>query len=139
MKYTDKQIQTAKRNYTNFVRYTTVSEQHPELVGYATAEQRASYHNNIVDQIRNGNKEVIAEWKQFFLNEAVKADQKRNSSKEKKAANKAASSDILKQVKEAGKNLGDYYRWLNTKGNPYRKEHFSKKYTQESVNEFLSI
>ena len=139
MKYTETQIETAKRNYTNFVRYTTVSEQQPELVGYNTAEQRASYHNNIVDQIRSGNKEVIAEWKQFFLIQAVKSEQKREESKSKKAANKAASSDVLKQVKEAGKNLGDYYSWLNTKGNPYRKEHFSKKYTQESVNEFLSL
>ncbi len=139
MNYTDTQIEIAKRNYNNFNQYTTVEAQQPNLIGYAAAEQRCSFHNEIVNEIRKGNKEVIREWKQFFLNEAVKADQKRNSSKEKKAANKAASSDILKQVKEAGKNLGDYYSWLNTKGNPYRKEHFSKKYTQESVNEFLSL
>lgn len=139
MKYTDKQIETAKRNYINFVRYTTVSEQQPEIVGQVEAENRVATHNSIVDQIRNGNKEVIAEWKQFFLNEAVKADQKANERKSKKAANKSASSEVLKQVKDAGKKLGDYYSWLNTKGNPYRKEHFSKKYTQESVNEFLSL
>jgi len=139
MKYSEKQIETAKRNYTNFLRYTTVSEQQPEVVGQVEAENRVATHNNIVDQIRNGNKEVIAEWKQFFLNEAVKADQKENESKSKKAANKSASADVLKQVKDAGKKLCDYYKWLNTSGNPYRKEHFSKKYTQKSVNEFLSL
>jgi len=139
MNYTDTQIEIAKRNYNNFNQYTTVDAQQPNLIGYAESEQRCHYHNNIVDQIRNGNKQVIREWKQFFLTEAVKADQKKNESKNKKAANKAASSDLLKQIKDAGKKLGDYYKWLNTSGNPYRKEYFSKKYTQESVNEFLSI
>lgn len=136
MNYTDKQIQTAKSNYTNFVRYTTVQKQQPEIVGQVEAENRVATHNSIVDQIRNGNKEVIAEWKQFFLTEAVKADQKANESKAKKAANKSASSDILEPIKKMRK-LGEFGKWLNTSGNPYRKQHFNKKYTVEAVNAFL--
>jgi hypothetical protein len=96
------------------------------------------YHNSIVTSILNGNKEVEKEWKLFFLTQAVKGDQKREASKSKLIANKEASADILAPIK-AAKKIGEFGSWLNTTGNPFRKEHFSKKYTQESVNSFLSI
>lgn len=63
---------------------------------------------------------------------------KNNASKSKLEANKAASSDILAPIK-AAKKLGEFGKWLNTSGNPFRKEHFSKKYTQQSVNAFLAL
>ena len=55
----------------------------------------------------------------------------------KKAANKEASADILAPIKEMRK-LGDFGKWLNTSGNPFRKQHFNKKYTSEAVNAFLA-
>lgn len=61
------------------------------------------------------------------------------ASKAKLSANKEASADVLASIKNAGKKLGDYYKWLNSSGNSFRKEYFSKKYTKESVNAFLSI
>lgn len=137
MNYSEKQIENAKRNYNTFLQYTTVEAQNPELVGYNTAEQRCEYHNNIVSAIRNGNKELEKEWKLFFCNEEVKKDAKAEASKAKLQANKEASADILAPIKEM-KKLGEFGKWLNTSGNQFRKEHFSKKYTQESVNAFLS-
>lgn len=53
----------------------------------------------------------------------------------KLAANKAASADVLAQVKQAGKLLKDYYAWL--KKSSYKREFYSKKYSQASVEEFL--
>jgi hypothetical protein len=94
------------------------------------------YHNRIVSDIRNGNKELEREWKLFFLKEEVKADQKAAESKAKLKANKEASADILAPIKTA-KKLGEFGKWLNTAGNPFRKQHFNKKYTVEAVNEFL--
>ena len=37
-------------------------------------KMRCEHHNRIVEDIRNGNKELEREWKLFFLNEEVKAD-----------------------------------------------------------------
>jgi len=68
----------------------------------------------------------------------AKSDQKAAESKAKLAANKEASSDVLAPIK-AAKKIGEFGKWLNTSGNPFRKQHFSKKYTQEAVNSFLSI
>ena len=53
----------------------------------------------------------------------------------KLASNKAASADVLAQVKQAGKLLKDYYAWL--KKSSYKREFYSKKYSQASVEEFL--
>ncbi len=58
-------------------------------------------------------------------------------SKNKKSANKAASADFLKQVKDAGKNLADYYTFVK-KNKAYAREFYSKKFTQESVTAFLN-
>ena len=74
----------------------------------------------------------------FFLNEQVKSDRKATESKSKLEANKAASSDVLSPIKEA-KKIVEFGKWLNTKENPFRNEHFSKKYSQKSVNTFLSL
>lgn len=136
MTYTDKQIANAQKNYNKMLVIRTVESYEPEYIGWAAAEQRCEHHNNIVRSILAGDKKLEREWKLFFLNEEVKADQKAAESKAKLQANKEASSDILEPIKKLRK-IGEFGKWLNTSGNPYRKEHFSKKYTQESVNEFL--
>jgi len=136
MEYTAKQIENAKRNYNAFLKFHTLAYYDVENIGRNTAEQRMEYHNRIVNAIRDGNKELEREWKLFFLKEEVKSDQKRAESKAKLAANKAASADILEPIKKMRK-LGEFGKWLNTPGNPFRRQHFNKKYTVEAVNEFL--
>ena len=137
MEYTAKQIENAKRNYNAMLIMQTLSDYDVENIGRNTAEQRMDYHNRIVSEILAGNKELEKEWKLFFLKEEVKADQKAAESKAKLNANKEASADILAPIKEM-KKIGEFGKWLNTSGNKFRKEHFSKKYTQESVNAFLT-
>jgi hypothetical protein len=137
MNYTDRQIENAKRNYNAFLRLQTIADFDVKVIGREEAEQRMQYNNNIVNAIFSGNKELEKEWKLFFLKEEVKADQKAEASKAKLAANKEASADILATIKSM-KKLGEFGNWLNKSGNKFRKEHFSKKYTQESVNAFLS-
>ena len=136
MSYTEKPIAKAKRNYNDFLRMRTVESYEPQYIGWAAAEQRCEHHNNIVTSILAGNKELEKEWKLFFLKEEVKADQKAAESKAKLTANKQASSDILAPIKEA-KKIVEFGKWLNTAGNPFRKQHFNKKYTVEAVNAFL--
>jgi hypothetical protein len=136
MEYTAKQIENAKRKYNAMMKLETLADYDLEVIGRNTAEQRMDYHNRIVTDIRNGNKQLDREWKLFFLKEEVKYDRKIEESKSKKLANKNASLDILAPIKEA-KRLVEFGKWLNTSGNPFRKEHFSKKYTQASVNSFL--
>lgn len=138
MEYTAKQIENAKANYTAMLVERTVESYSPEFIGWNTAEQRCEYHNRIVAEIKAGNKELEKEWKLFFLKEQVKSDQKLAESKAKLAANKEASADVLAPIK-AAKRIVEFGKWLNTSGNQFRKEHFSKKYTQASVNAFLSI
>ena len=137
MNYTTQQIETAKYNYNQFLAFKTVSEYLQGMEDVREAERRCEYHNNIVSSIRNGNKELEREWKMFFLNEVIRAEQHRRESDAKLKANKEASQSILEPIKKMRK-LGEYGAWLNTKGNKFRKEHFSKKYTQESVNEFIN-
>jgi hypothetical protein len=136
MEYTAKQIENANRNYNAMLKMKTLSDYDVENIGRNTAEQRMDYHNRIVSEILAGNKELEKEWKLFFLKEEVKSDQKAAESKAKLNANKEASADILAPIKEI-KKIGEFGKWLNTSGNKFRKEHFSKKYTQESVNAFL--
>lgn len=138
MTYTASQIEIAKRNYNEMLQYRTVESYEPQYIGYAAAEQRCEFHNRIVSEILNGNKETEKEWKLFFLNQEVKSDREFEAKKAKLAANKEASADILATIKKA-KRLVEFGKWLNTNGNPFRKENFSKKYTQESVNTFLSL
>jgi hypothetical protein len=136
MEYTTKQIENAKRNYNAMLKIQTLADYDVENIGENTASQRMEYHNRIVREILAGNKELEREWKLFFLNEEVQADQKAEASKAKLNANKEASADILAPIKKMRK-MGEFGKWLNTSGNPFRKEHFNKKYTQESVNTFL--
>ena len=137
MEYTAKQIENAKRNYNAMLKMQTLADYDVENIGRNTAEQRMDYHNRIVSEILAGNKELEKEWKMFYLKEEVKAAQKAVASKAKLAANREASADILAPIKEM-KKIGEFGKWLNTYGNKFRKEHFSKKYTQESVNAFLA-
>lgn len=134
--YTEKQIENAKRSYNAMLVIRTVESFEPQFIGWASAQQRCDFHNKIVSGILSGNKELEREWKLFFLQEEVKKDSKLSESKEKRSYNRAASSDILTPIKSA-KKLVEFGNWLNTKGNQFRKEHFTKKYTQESVNSFL--
>jgi len=136
MKYTAKQIENAKRNYNSFLKIETLADYDVEIIGRNTAEQRMYYNNRLVSEIKAGNKDLEKDWKLFFLNEEVKKDQKAEASKAKLAANKEASADILASIKEMRK-LVEFGKWLNTAGNPFRKQHFNKKYTIEAVNEFL--
>lgn len=138
MEYTAKQIENAKSNYNAMLVIRTVESYEPQYIGWAAAEQRCEFHNRIVAEIKAGNKELEKEWKLFFLKEEVKSAQKAAESKAKLAANKEASSDILAPIKQA-KRIVEFGKWLNTAGNPFRKQHFSKKYTSEAVNAFLSI
>lgn len=137
MTYTDRQIEIAKSNYNNFLQNRSLESFDPEYVGYNTAEQRCDYHNNLVNDIKNGNKELEREWKLFFLKEIVKSDKKQEESKNKLKLNKEASADVLEPIKKLRK-IGEFGKWLNNSKNPYRKEHFNKKYTIESVTEFLN-
>ncbi len=135
MEYTTKQIENAKRNYNAMMRLHTLADYNVEVIGFDTAVQRMEFHNRIVIDIRNGDKELEREWKLFYLKEEVKADQKRAESKAKLAANKAASANILEPVKKMRK-LGEFGKWLNTPGNPFRKQHFNKKYTERQLTHF---
>ena len=137
METTQRNIENAKRAYNNFLRIETISDYSVDIIGLNEANQRVDFHNNIVNEINSGNKVIEREWKVFFLREEVKATQKANESKARLSANKEASSDVLAPIKEM-KKLGLFGKWLNTSGNPYRKQHFNKNYTENAVNEFLA-
>ena len=137
MQYTEKQIESAKISYNAMLVIRTVESFEPQYIGWAAAQQRCDYHNQIVTSILNGDKQLEKKWKQFFLDEVVKAELQLAQSKAKKQANKEASADILAPIKEA-KRIVEFGKWLNKSGNPFRKQHFSKNYTQEAVNAFLS-
>jgi hypothetical protein len=138
MTYTSKQIENAKNNYCNYLKFHTLADYQLEIIGRNTAEQRCEYHNSVVGSILAGNVELEKEWKLFFLNEEVKSDAKKDASKAKLNANKAESSDILAPIKSA-KRIVEFGKWLNTSGNKFRQQHFNKKYTIESVETFLAI
>lgn len=137
--YTPEQIERAKAKYHQWLQYKCIYDYEYKVIGRGEAERRCEFHNNLVDEIRKGNTQLEREWKLSFLRDEVEADWKREATKAKLAANKAASADVLAAIKSAGKKLGDYYKWLNTQGNAYRSEFFSKKYTVKSVNAYLSI
>lgn len=74
--------------------------------------------------------------KRIYREEAI-AQQKRDESKAKLSANKDASQDVLASVKAAGLKLGDYYAFVKS-NKKFAKEFYSKKFTAESANEFIS-
>lgn len=137
MTYTAQQIENAKAKYNAFLTYRDDSYYQPEFIGRVEAANRAEAHNKQVDAILGGDKALEAEWKMFFLNAEVEKDQKEAANKAKLAANKEASADVLSPIK-AAKKIGEFGKWLNTSGNPYRSQHFNKKYTAEAVNAFLN-
>jgi hypothetical protein len=136
MEYTTKQIENAKKRYNAMLIMRTIYDYDIETIGLEEAHRRCDYHNSIIREILGGNKAVEKEWKLFFLNDEAKKDQKKTESEEKKQANLNASADILAPIKQLRKTTA-FGQWLNTYGNPYRSQHFSKKYTIEAVQSFL--
>lgn len=137
MTYTPQQIERAKKSYNSMMRYRTLSDYHVETMGRMEAEKRMDYHNSIIDRIKAGDKALEREWKMFYLKEVVMSDQKEENRKAKINANKLATESVLQPIKDARK-ITAFGNWLNTTGNPFRKQHFSKKYTQEAVEAFLA-
>ena len=84
MTYTTNQISRAKTAYNRFMQIETLSNYDVKTIGVNEAENRLQFHNNIVSSINEGDKGLEREWKLFFLTEEVKADQKKNDSKDKK-------------------------------------------------------
>lgn len=136
--YTQQQIDNARRSYNSFMIKRNLADYDVDTIGYNEAVTRMDDHNNLVDAIAAGNIDLERKWKTFFLHEEVKRDQKLAASKTKLAANKEASSDVLSQVKAAGKKLGDYYSFVKS-NKQFAREFFSKKFTQQSVSAFLAI
>lgn len=66
-----------------------------------------------------------------------KENAKIQASKDKLANNKANTQNVLDFVKSNGKLLKDYYSFLKS-NRQYKREFFSKKFTMESANEFIS-
>lgn len=97
MNYSATQIEKAKREYNSFLNVRTVESYEPQYIGYAAAEQRCEYHNKLVAEIKNGNVELEKEWKMFFLNEAVKADEAANRQKD---YNKGVQDNLTSIAKE---------------------------------------
>lgn len=73
---------------------------------------------------------------EFYNSINRKEAAKQDKSKAKLAANKEASADILAPIKSA-KKIGEFGKWLNNSKNPFRKQHFTKAYTQEAVQAYL--
>ena len=84
------------------------------------------------------NKDFVALVEEFYNKIESKENAKKQQSKQKLSANKEAAQPLLDEIKAAGKKLGDYYDFLKS-NKKYKREFFSKKYSRESVNEFLGI
>jgi len=137
LKYTESQIERARRAYNDMLVFKSVSDFKPEFIGRAEAEERCNHHNGIVEGIMNGNKELEREWKLFFLTQAVAEDNKDDARKAKLAANKAASSDELAAVKAAGRNLKDFYAFVKAT-KEIRQQFYTKRFTMGAVRMFLA-
>lgn len=68
---------------------------------------------------------------------ALIASRKEEERKNKLASNKAGSQSVLDFVKENGKLLKDYYAFVK-KNKQFAREFYSKKFTFESAEAFLS-
>lgn len=138
-KYTPEQIANARARFNRDMTYKTADDFYQEgNMSPREAERRAEDHNATVRKIANGDIELKRKWKLWYLNDEAKKSQKAAESKAKIIANKTASSGVLAEIKSAGKNLTDYYKWLNKPSNIYRKEFFNKKYTAESARAFIN-
>jgi hypothetical protein len=86
------------------------------------------------------NEEYKKELESEYSHQAFKQSAKHTASVLKLASNKEESSDVLKSIKNAGRKLGDYYAFLkNSKDRNFTKEFYSKKYSQNSANTFISL
>ena len=65
------------------------------------------------------------------------ANRKEEERKNKLASNKAGSQSVLDFIKENGKLLKDYYAFVK-KNKQFAREFYSKKFTFESAEAFLS-
>ena len=84
------------------------------------------------------NAQFIQSVNDFYYKVEQKVSAKQAASKAKLLANKECSKDVLSSIKTAGKKLGDYYTFLKANKN-YAREFFSKKFSQESANEFINL
>lgn len=86
------------------------------------------------------NEDYKKELETEYSHQAFKASAKHTASVLKLSANKEASTDVLKSIKDVGKKLGDYYAFLkNSKDRSFTKEFYSKKYSQISADTFISL
>lgn len=83
------------------------------------------------------NAEYCEQLGRYIAEFEKKSNAKKEASKLKLQANREASADILEPIKKL-KKIGEFGKWLNNAKNPYRSQHFSKKYTAVAVNEFLA-
>jgi len=75
--------------------------------------------------------------KEIAVREA-KSNEKREASKTKLQDNKSTSQATLDMIKSNGKKLADYYLFVKS-NKKFSKEFYSKKFSIESANEFLSL
>lgn len=137
MNYTTSQIEKAKQKYNAYMRFKKLSDYNLEDITIHEATIRMEAHNKIVAKIMNGDRALEKEVKESFLREIALYEQQQRESEEKKKSNLEKSKDILEPITSIRK-MTAFNKWLNTYGNPYRSQCFSKKYTQDAVNSFLS-
>jgi hypothetical protein len=136
MEYTEKEIATAKANYTAWLKFRTVESYDIHIIGSNAAHWRCDAHNAAVRAILNGDKAVEREWKLSFLELAVKqtmAAGYRKSKRERKAAKDAKNP--YKQLTDDQKTA--YLFWLKDENCKYHRESISRVYTGRSVAAFL--
>lgn len=83
------------------------------------------------------NEEYATQLGAEIAKESAKENAKIQASKDKLANNKANTQSVLDYVKANNRLLKDYYSFLKS-DRRYKREFFSKKFTMESANEFLS-
>ena len=83
------------------------------------------------------NEEYVAMVAQEINRAALIANRKEEERKNKLASNKAGSQSVLDFVKENGKLLKDYYAFVK-KNKQFAREFYSKKFTFDSAEAFLS-
>lgn len=71
-------------------------------------------------------------------NRQAKSNQKKEASKTKLQENKSNSQSVLDLIKSNGRKLADYYLFVKN-NKKFSKEFYSKKFSQESAYEFLSL
>lgn len=137
MTYTARQIAIAKARYNSYMVLRTIRDYDLSVVGRSFAEQDRDYHNNQINAILAGDRELEKKIKYSILNDIVMADQKEVEKANKLAKNKADSVVVLAPLK-AIRKITAFNIWLNKSGNKFRSQAFSKKYTTEAVDAYLA-